>query len=64
VAAGHKPGDIAGVTGHSIVIWAHGGLIEVFRLRPEGGAKTDAGEFARQCGLAVSTAWQSYLRPA
>jgi methionyl-tRNA formyltransferase len=64
VAAGHKPGDVAGVTGHSIVIWAHGGLIEVFRLRPEGGAKTDAGEFARQCGLAVSTAWQSYLRPA
>jgi methionyl-tRNA formyltransferase len=64
VAAGHKPGDIAGVTEHSIVIWAHGGLIEVFRLRPEGGPKMDAGEFARQRQLPVSTAWQSYARPA
>ena len=64
VAAGHKPGDVAGVTERSIVIWAHGGLIEVFRLRPEGGGKMDAGDYARQRGLPVSTAWQSYLRPA
>ena len=64
VAAGHKPGDVAGVTEHSIVIWAHGGLIEVFRLRPEGGPKMDAGEFAKQRGWPVSMGWQSYLRSA
>jgi methionyl-tRNA formyltransferase len=64
VAAGHKPGDIAGVTEHSIVIWAHGGLIEVFKLRPEGGPKMDAGAFARQRNMPISLAWQAYVRPA
>jgi len=64
VARGHKPGDIAGVTQDSIVLWAQGGLIEILKLRPEGGGKMAAGEFARQKGLAISDAWQSWVRPA
>ena len=64
VPGGHKPGDIAGVTEHSIVVWAHGGLIEVFKLRPEGGPKMDAGDYARQRQLPIAPAWQAYARPA
>lgn len=63
VSRGHRPGDVAGVTDESIVVWAQGGLIEILRLRPEGGAKMGAGEFARQQGLAISTEWQSWVRP-
>lgn len=63
-ARGHKPGDIAGVTEHSILVWAQGGLIEVLKLRPQGGGKLSAGEFARQRGLPVSTQWQELVRPA
>jgi methionyl-tRNA formyltransferase len=54
---------VAGVGEHSIVIWAQGGLIEILKLRPEGGGKVSAGEFARQRGLAISDAWQSWVRP-
>jgi methionyl-tRNA formyltransferase len=46
-----KPGDVVAVTPHSIFINAHGGQIEVLRLRPQGGAKMNAGEYARQRGL-------------
>ena len=64
VARGHRPGDVAGVTESSIVIWAQGGLIEVLKLRPEGAGKISAGEFARQRGWAISTDWQSWVRTA
>jgi len=64
VSRGHRPGDVAGVSAESIVIWAQGGLIEILKLRPEGGAKVNAGEFARQRGLAISDAWRSWVRPA
>ena len=43
-----KPGEVAAVTPNSIVINAHGGQIEVLRLRPEGGKKMGAAEFAQQ----------------
>ncbi|MES3003051.1 MAG: methionyl-tRNA formyltransferase, partial [Pseudomonadota bacterium] len=46
-----KPGEIAAVTDTSIVINAHGGRIEVFKLRAEGGKKMNAGEYARSVGL-------------
>lgn len=46
-----KPGEIARVTADSIFINAHGGQIEVLRLRPEGGAKMGAGEYAAAQGL-------------
>ena len=64
VSRGHRPGDVAGVSEESIVIWAQGGLIEILKLRPEGGPKLNAGEFARQRGLAISDAWRSWVRPA
>jgi methionyl-tRNA formyltransferase len=64
VARGHRPGDVAGVTEDSIVIWAQGGVIEILKLRPEGGGKMAAGEFARQRGLPISTDWRSWVRPA
>lgn len=54
-AAG-KPGEIAAVTETSIFINAQGGRLEVLKLRPEGGGKLSAGEFARQRGLAPSAA--------
>lgn len=64
VSRGHKPGDVAGVSEDSIVIWAQGGLIEILKLRPDGGGKMSAGEFARQNGLAISDVWRSWVRPA
>jgi len=46
-----KPGDIVRIDEHSLTINAQGGMIEVLRIRPEGGKKMDAGEYARQAGL-------------
>ena len=43
-----KPGEIAAVTDTSIFINAQGGQVEVLKLRPEGGKKMGAGEFARE----------------
>ncbi|MDB5874334.1 MAG: hypothetical protein JWQ07_3776, partial [Ramlibacter sp.] len=40
----------------SIEINAQGGRIEVLKLRPEGGRKLAAGEFARERGLTASAA--------
>ena len=48
-----KPGQIAAITEDAIVINAHGGQIEVLRLRPEGGKKLGAGDYARQRGLSA-----------
>ena len=62
VAGGHQPGDIAGVTAQSLVVWAQGGLIEIFKLRPEGGGKMNAGEFARERGLAIAEGWRELVR--
>ncbi|MGZ5181394.1 MAG: methionyl-tRNA formyltransferase [Ramlibacter sp.] len=45
------PGSVAAVTPTSIVINAHGGRIEVLRVRPEGGPKMPAPQFAAQAGL-------------
>jgi methionyl-tRNA formyltransferase len=45
------PGTIAQVTDAGIVVNAHGGRIELLIVRPEGGAKMSAGEWARQRGL-------------
>jgi methionyl-tRNA formyltransferase len=46
-----KPGEIAAVTGHSLVINAQGGRIEILKLRAQGGKKMNAGEYARVAGL-------------
>lgn len=68
VPGGHQPGDIAAVTDTSILLWAQGGLVEVLTLRPDGGGKMKAGEFARQRGLQASDAvtsagWRALVRP-
>jgi methionyl-tRNA formyltransferase len=55
-AVAGKPGDIASVSDTAIEINAQGGRLEVLKLRPEGGKKMNAGEFARQRGLSVSRA--------
>jgi len=46
-----KPGEVVQITETAIFINAQGGVIEVLRLKPEGGKKVDAGEFARSQGL-------------
>ena len=48
-----KPGTIASVSETSITLNAHGGRIEVLKLRAEGGKKMAAGEYARLRGLAA-----------
>jgi methionyl-tRNA formyltransferase len=46
-----KPGEITAITDEAIVFDAHGGEIEVKRVRPDGGAKVNAGDYARARGL-------------
>ena len=48
-----KPGEITAITDDAIVFDAHGGEIEVRRVRPAGGAKMPAGDYARLRGLAT-----------
>lgn len=43
-----KPGEVVEVTAQSFFIACQGGEIEILRVKPEGGKKMDAGEFARQ----------------
>ena len=50
-----KPGEVVAVGEDSIHVTVQGGRIEVFRLKPEGGKKVSAGEFARAGGLALGT---------
>lgn len=51
-----KPGEVAQITDKSFFVNAQGGTIEVLRLKPEGGKKMEAGEFARAQGLSVAGA--------
>ena len=46
-----KPGEVAQITDKSIFINAQGGMVEVLRLKAEGGKKMEAGEYARSVGL-------------
>jgi methionyl-tRNA formyltransferase len=48
-----KPGEIAGITDTGILINTHGGQIEVLKLRPEGGKKMNAADFARERKLLI-----------
>lgn len=48
-----KPGEVSKITDSAIFINAHGGLIEVLKLKPEGGKKMGAAEYARERGLAA-----------
>jgi methionyl-tRNA formyltransferase len=46
------PGTVAAVGEDRIAVNAHGGRIEILVVRPDGGPKMPAGEFARQRGVA------------
>ncbi len=50
-----KPGEIASISDTAICINAQGGQIEVLKLRPEGGKKMSAADFAREQGLAAAS---------
>jgi len=50
-----KPGEIFDVGAESFRVTAHGGQIEVLKLKHEDGKKMAAGEFAQSAGLAVGT---------
>ncbi len=50
-----KPGEIVRITEQSLFINAQGGMIEVLRLKPEGGKKMGAADFARERGLTALT---------
>ncbi len=54
-ASGGAPGEITAVSGGTVTIAAQGGQIEVERVRPEGGGKVSAGEFAAESGLKPGT---------
>lgn len=46
-----RPGEVAGITGDGVKVSVRGGEILVKRVKPEGGEKTAATEFARGAGL-------------
>jgi methionyl-tRNA formyltransferase len=48
-------GQITAIGDKSFCVSAHGGQIEVLRVRPEGGAKMPAAEYAKTAGLKVGT---------
>jgi methionyl-tRNA formyltransferase len=50
-----KPGEVTDVGAQSLRITAHGGQIEVLKVKHEDGKKMGAGEFARSAGLAAGT---------
>lgn len=50
-ASGAAPGEVVAVDGESITVAAAGGQLRIDRVRPEGGGKVSAGEFAASAGL-------------
>ncbi len=48
-----EPGTVLSVADDSFEVAAQGGSIRVMRVRPQGGKKMDAGEFARAAGLSA-----------
>jgi methionyl-tRNA formyltransferase len=50
-----KIGEVCEVGPESFRVTAHGGQIEVFKLKPEGAKKMSAADFAREAGLAAGT---------
>jgi len=46
-----KPGEITRITEEAIFINAQGGMIEILKLKPQGGKKMSAGEFAKAHAL-------------
>ena len=53
------PGEVVAVDGEGFTVAAAGGAIRVRRVRPEGGAKMAAGEFAAAAGLEAGHRFES-----
>ena len=49
-----KPGTVAKITDTSIFMNAHGGMIEVLKLKPEGGKKMSSAEFVEAFALVAA----------
>ena len=54
-AGAHRPGEVAAADAAGITVAASDGHIQIQRVRPEGGKKTDAAEFVAASGLAAGT---------
>ena len=54
-----KVGEVIALSDASIRVTAQGGQIEIFKVKPEGGTKMSAAEFARGGGLSVGTIFGS-----
>jgi methionyl-tRNA formyltransferase len=50
-----KPGEVSTIGPESFRVTAHGGQIEVLKLKPEDGKKMSAADFAQAAGLAAGT---------
>jgi len=50
-----RVGEVSAIGPDSLRVTAHGGQIEVFKLKPEDGKKVAATDFARDAGLTVGT---------
>lgn len=48
-----EPGQIVGIGSGEVVVALNGGALKIGRLKPEKGAKMDAGDFAKQMDLKV-----------
>ena len=55
VAGTGQPGEVVEVTGENFTVTAQSGAIQIQRVRPEGGGKIAAGEFAANVGLTEGT---------
>ena len=58
-AGAPTPGEVTAVDGEGFVVAAAGGAVRVERVRPEGGAKMPAGEFAADAGLEAGDRFES-----
>jgi methionyl-tRNA formyltransferase len=50
-----KVGEVIAIGDDSIRVTAQGGQIEIFKVKPEGGKKVSAVEFAQGGGVSVGT---------
>ncbi len=52
---GGAPGEVVAAGDDGIVIACDGGQVRVARIRPDGGKKVAAGEYAAESGLVIGT---------
>lgn len=59
-----KPGKISAIGAESLSVTVQGGVVELFKVRVEGGPKTSAAQFAADMGLEVGMRLALDARPA